>query len=42
VKFVQCAKCGLVDVAVRDDFDEDEDDAVCDECWEQLDAETTS
>jgi hypothetical protein len=36
VKFVACAKCGLSDVAVRDDFDEDEEMAVCEECDEQM------
>lgn len=39
MKFVQCAKCGLADVAVRDDFDEAEDVAVCEDCWAQLEAE---
>jgi len=35
MKFVACSLCGLADVAVRDDFDEIEDTAVCEECEAQ-------
>jgi hypothetical protein len=40
VKWVACSYCALAELAVRDDFDEDTEIVICDDCTAWLDSET--